>query len=111
MNTEVKKVEKAVNNKKMTNGNGKSDHSEVTTPVEKTPEPQPQPQQQQQQQQQPVVPMPNAAAQPIFPPPPTMAVVPPTTQQPSINFLQESQIGKLFCLNNQNLVKSKVVAT
>ena len=82
--------------KKMTNGNGKSDHSEVTSPAEKTPEPQPP-----QQQQQPVVPMPNAAAPPpagapIFPPPPTMTFVPPTTQQPSINFLQESQIGKNY---------------
>ena len=79
----------------MTNGNGKSDHSEVTSPVEKTAEPQ-------QPQQQPVVPMPNAAAPaapagaPIFPPPPTMTFVPPTTQQPSINFLQESQIGKIL---------------
>ena len=81
----------------MTNGgsNGnKSDHStsvsaEATPVQEKSPEPQ-------QLRQQPVVPMPNAAAQPqpMFPPPPTMTFVPPTTQQPSINFLQESQIGK-----------------
>lgn len=80
----------------MTNGsNGnKSDHStsvsaEATPVQEKSPEPQ------QHQRQQPVVPMPSAAAPPMFPPPPTMTFVPPTTQQPSINFLQESQIGKI----------------
>jgi len=89
--TKVEKVSKA--NNKMTNGsNGnKSDHStsvsaEATPVQEKSPEPQ------QHQRQQPVVPMPNAAAPPMFPPPPTMTFVPPTTQQPSINFLQESQI-------------------
>ena len=90
----------------MTNGgsNGnKSDHStsvsaEATPVQEKSPEPQ-------QLRQQPVVPMPNAAAQPqpMFPPPPTMTFVPPTTQQPSINFLQESQIGKTLHFPLQNV--------
>ena len=87
----------------MTNGgsNGnKSDHStsvsaEATPVQEKSPEPQ-------QLRQQPVVPMPNAAAPPMFPPPPTMTFVPPTTQQPSINFLQESQIGKTLHFPLQN---------
>ena len=101
--TKVEKVNKA--NNKMTNGgsNGnKSDHStsvsaEATPVQEKSPEPQ-------QLRQQPVVPMPNAAAQPqpMFPPPPTMTFVPPTTQQPSINFLQESQIGKTLHFPLQN---------
>merc|ERR1711953_851773 len=66
--TKVEKVSKA--NNKMSNGsNGnKSDHStsvsaEATPVQEKSPEPQ------QHQRQQPVVPMPNAAAPPMFPPP------------------------------------------
>ena len=89
----------------MMNGNGsKSDHSSSAeaTPVEKSPEPQPQ---HQPQRQQPVVPMPNAAAPPMFPPPPTMTFVPPTTQQPSINFLQESQIGTFSFFENARLKK------
>ena len=90
--------------------NGKSEHHEQPAPQQQPQQPPQQVQQppQQQQQQQPQPPpkqqqQPPMAAPPqaVFPPPPHMNFVPqqqqqqqtqPPTTQPSINFLQESQI-------------------